>query len=334
MASRKPLKIGILAAAILIIAAVYFARRSFWVPQTAQVPITIAQFGEFFLYMPLYIAQDKGFFADEGLKVSIVNTGGDEKTFAAVLSGDAQFGVSDPTFVAIANERGQRGKVVASIVSGVPFWGVTKRKDIEPIKSPKDLKGLSVATFPSPSTAYTLQARMFKEAGLRPNIRQGAFGTLLALLEARQADIALELEPNVSTAVKQGAKVVYSLSQVYGDFAITGLMTSEKVVRENPALVQRVVNALERAMKFAHTDQEGVIEFARQRFPGLDPEVSKNAIIRVIKEGTLPRHTQVSLKGWVEACRLRYEVGDLKSLDNVKQLVDHSFAQIAAEKWR
>src|SRR5688572_15824290 len=57
--------------------------------------VTVAQFGDFFLYLPLYVAKDKGFFAQQGLDVGIVNTGGDDKTFAAVMSGDAQFGVAD-----------------------------------------------------------------------------------------------------------------------------------------------------------------------------------------------------------------------------------------------
>ena len=39
------------------------------------------------------------------------------------------------------------------------------------------------------------------EAGLRPNIREGSFGSLIAMLKSGKADIALELEPNVSQAV-------------------------------------------------------------------------------------------------------------------------------------
>ncbi len=49
--------------------------------------------------------------------MKLVSTGGDEKTFTAVSTGNAQFGVSDPIFVAIARQRGQGGKVVAGIVT-------------------------------------------------------------------------------------------------------------------------------------------------------------------------------------------------------------------------
>ena len=76
--------------------------------------------------MPLYLAEGKGFFKDQGLSVTITSTGGDDKTFAAVISGDVHFGIADPTFVAIARAKGQPGKVIASIVNGVPFWGCDK----------------------------------------------------------------------------------------------------------------------------------------------------------------------------------------------------------------
>ena len=61
-------------------------------------PITIAQFGHVFLYMPLYVALDAGFFKEQGLEVKLVSTGGDEKTFTAVSTGNAQFWRIGPNF--------------------------------------------------------------------------------------------------------------------------------------------------------------------------------------------------------------------------------------------
>src|ERR1700735_2929086 len=140
--------------------------------------IVVAQYGNFFLYAPLYLAQDAGFFAKNGLEVSVTSTGGDEKTWAAVMSGDAAFGIADPTFVAISDARGRSGVVVANIVNGVPFWGIALDSSISPIKDPRGLDSHTVATFPAPSTAYTLQEQMFKDAGLTHKIRQGDFGGL------------------------------------------------------------------------------------------------------------------------------------------------------------
>lgn len=297
------------------------------IQSTGQVEIVqVAQANEFFLYMPLYLADAKGFFAEEGLKIEITSTGSDDKTFAAIIGGSATFGIADPTFVAIAKEQGMGGKVIASIVNGVPFWGVTKNQAIPEITDASQLEGYSVATFPSPNTAYTLQRKMFESAGLTPNIKQGSFGTLWAMVEAGQADIALELEPNVSLAVQQGGKVVYSLAEVYGDFAITGVAISEDTATRKPELVQRFVNALQRAETFAHAYPDSVSYYAAQKFPDLDPTVSANAINRVISTNTLPDNVLISDEAWENAIKLRQEAGEIKSLEGAKSVLDMSFA--------
>ena len=293
--------------------------------------VQVAQFGDVFLYMPLYLAIDRGFFNEEGLQVELTNTGGDDKTFAAVISGSAKFGIADPTFVAIATEKGQGGKVIASIVNGVPFWGITKNPKIPEIKDGKQLDGYSVATFPSPSTAYALQYDMFKKAGLKPNIKQGAFGTLLSMLDANQVDIALELEPNVSTATQQGAKVLYSLADMYGDFAITGVTTSDETIKNNPELVQKFVNAIGKSERYAHTYPDSVAYFASKRFPDLDKAIVTQAVNRIIQTKTLPTSPLISKDAWEKAIKLRNEVGEIKSLETARTVVDMTFAQKAID---
>src|SRR5580658_6917028 len=91
---------------------------SFAISSEKAQKITIAQYGHIFLYLPIYVALDKGFFKEQGLDVKLVSTGGDEKTFTAISTGNAQFGIADPIFAAIARQRGQGGKVVAGIVRG------------------------------------------------------------------------------------------------------------------------------------------------------------------------------------------------------------------------
>jgi NitT/TauT family transport system substrate-binding protein len=211
---------------------------------TSKQKVTIAQFGDFFLYAPLYIGIDAGFFAQNGLDVSLISTGGDEKSWAAVMSGQASFGVADPTFVAVSAEKGQPGKVISSIVNGVPFWGVALDQNVK-VEKDSDLSKYTVATFPDPSTAYTLQEDMFQDANLKPKIVSGAPGALLAIVKAKKAEIALELEPNVSQAVvKENGKIVYSLAKRYGNFAITGLTASPKFLQENPEVAFKAVCSL------------------------------------------------------------------------------------------
>jgi len=289
--------------------------------------IKVAQFGKVFIYMPVYLADIKGFFKEEGIEIELISTGGDDKTYAALISGSAVFGVADPTFVAIAAERGQKGKVIASIVNGVPFWGVAVSDRVPGITNPKMLKGFSVATFPSPSTAYVLQKKMFINAGLKPDIKQGAFGSLLPMLLTGQVDIALELEPNVSTAIKKNhARVLYSLAKIYGNFALTGVTVLDKTIKENHDLVQRFVNALQKAETYAHTYPDSAAFYAQKVFPDMDKEIIKNAMARIIKSNTLPKSVVISNDAWKKALNLRYEIGDLKSVNEALNVLDNRFA--------
>ncbi len=295
--------------------------------------ITIAQFGHVFLYMPLYVAVKKGYFKDEGLEVKLVSTGGDEKTFTAVVTGNAQFGVSDPTFTAIARERGQGGKVVAGVVRGVPFWVVTFRDDIKKIDDPAGFKGLRVATYTAPSTSYAVMKRVLQNNGkpVDAKIVQGMFGTLLAMLKAKQADLALDIEPIVSIATHEKGHIVYSPAKVLGDFAFTGLTVSDGYLKSNPDDIQKAVNALTRAMSFIQSDYEGALAVAKAEFPEVAEPVVREALTHLIKEGTIPQSPVLSEKAWNNAIGLRKEIGDLKSSGSFAENVDMRFAEKAAK---
>lgn len=316
---------------IIILAAVGFTYEYLGrMPATRMTKITVAEVGEFFVYMPLYIAQDKGFFRDEGLDISLVNTGGDEKSVAAVISGSADFGIGDPTFAAIAGLQGQKVKVVAGILNAVPFWGVTKNPKVPEITSPSQLKGFSVATFPEPSTAYTLQAQMFRAGGLEPNIKQAQFGTLLPLLGTGTVDIVLELEPNVSIAASQGARVVYSLASQYGEFATTGVTVSQKMLDTRREVVERFVKAINNAEVFAHRNPDQAIAIAQKKFPSIEPKVVADALGRMLATNAYPPNAVIPVSAWRKAIQLRVDAKDITSVEAALPFLDNSIAQHVA----
>jgi NitT/TauT family transport system substrate-binding protein len=282
--------------------------------------------------MPLYVAVDKGFFKEQGLDVRLVSTGGDEKTFTAVASGNAQFGVSDPTFSAIARERGQGGKVVAGIVRGVPFWVVTFNPAIKKIENASGFSGYRIATYTAPSTSYAVMKNILQNNGKPVNgkIVQGAFGTLLALLKANQADMALDIEPIVSIATHQGGRIVYSPAVHLGDFAFTGLTVSDDFHKQHPDQIQQAVNAVTKAMKFIRADFEGAVAVARKEFPEVAEPVVREALKRLVAEGTVPATPVLTKQAWDRAISLRREIGDLKGKGSFEENVDMTFAMKAA----
>jgi NitT/TauT family transport system substrate-binding protein len=293
--------------------------------------ITIAQYGHVFLYMPIYVAVDKGFFKEQGLDVKLVSTGGDEKTFTAIATGNAQFGVSDPVFVAIARQRGQGGKVVAGIVRRIPLLVVTFNNKIKTIRQPSDFSGYRIAALPAPSTTYAVITKILQNNGhpVNAKIIQGAFGTLSAMLKANQADMSMEIEPNASTLVQQGARIIYSTAAYFGDTAFTGMTVSDAYYSQHPQEIQAAVNAVTKAMKYIHQDFGGALTIAKQEFPEVPESVLKVALKRLIDDGTTPESPVLSQKAWDNAVALRKDIGDLQGSGSYEQNVDMKFAQKA-----
>jgi NitT/TauT family transport system substrate-binding protein len=277
--------------------------------------------------MPLYVAIDKGLFKQEGLDVKLVSTGGDEKTFAAVASGNAQFGVSDPTFTAIAKERGQGGKVVAAVVKGVPL-SVISFKNTKPFEDTGKFAGERIATYSAPSTSYTVMKQILDNSGrpVKAKIVEGAFGTLQAMVKTDQADMALEVEPMVSTALSHDGHIVFEVNRMYPDFAFTGLMVSDQFRNEHPEVVQAAVNALTKSLKFIQNNPEGAVAVARKEFPELSENVVRTALNHLIAEGNVPTTAVLDRKAWDKAIKLRQDMGDLKGKGSYDDNVDISFA--------
>lgn len=321
-------------AAFILIAAAVAVVVAVWVrtPHDRTNKIIVAQWGQekYLIYLPLYIAVEKGYLKDVGLEVEITFSGNDDQVFAAVASGSADFGVGDPAFAAIANEKGGQGRVIATIVDRVAIWGVTKDSKIALIHSPKQLAGLRVGTFPSPSTNYTLMANLVRKNGLdtgsATTIVQAPIGAQLALLESGRADIAMELEPAASLAESKGFRVVYSSPAFYGPFAFTGVTTSTDTIKNNPTKVQKFVDALERAVRFAHENPAGAAEIGRKAIPTLPQLVVERAVKRMLDERTLPQSVAVDENSWQSALAVRVQVGDLKSAQATQLTVDNTFA--------
>src|SRR6185369_14580816 len=266
------------------------------------VPVTVNQAFEHLLYIGLYVAKDAGLFEKQGLDVKIVTGGGDAQAFAALTSGSAQFAQGDPAFVAIGNQQGWDGRVVVMAVDRVAIWGVTFDKSIQPFRDPKGFKGKTVATYPNPNTSYVVQKQLALKAGLKlgedVKIIEVPFGTELATLKNKQADIAQTIEPNVSQVELQGGVVAFSYPDAWGPLAFTGVMTSQELIQKNPELVQKFVTAYEQAFQFMQKDFDGTVAIAKKRLPTLDEQVIRNALRRLIDSGCIPKHAAVDPESW------------------------------------
>ncbi len=322
-------------AVILVVCVIIFSPRNKSPIGTEK--IVINQAANTLLYLPLYIARDKGYFTNEGLSVTIVTGGGDSQAFAAVLGGSADIAQADPMMVPISRQNGGPGKIVGVVVGRVAFWGVALDPKIMPITKPQDFAGKRVVTYPAPNTIYALQERNLLDGGLTLGrdsfIIQAQFGTELAPLFAGNADITMTLEPVASQALAKGAHIVYSFPNQYGDFPLTGLMVNDALIQKNPGLVQHVLNAYQRALTYAYADPDGAIAVAVKEFPNVDRTIVANAVHRMLDEGTIPKTVTLSKDPYEKAVAVRRAVGDLQKNIPFDDAVDNQFADKAVGEY-
>ncbi|MEN9259936.1 MAG: ABC transporter substrate-binding protein [Thermostichus sp. HHBFW_bins_43] len=89
-----------------------------------------------------YIAQDKGYWADEGLQVSLVPGGPNAPVEPPVVSGTALMGISAADYTAAAVSQGAPFKIIGVAMQKNPF--TIASLPANPVNEPKDLEGKKI----------------------------------------------------------------------------------------------------------------------------------------------------------------------------------------------
>ncbi|HBM91151.1 MAG TPA: hypothetical protein DD400_04680 [Rhodospirillaceae bacterium] len=298
--------------------------------------IKIAQWGGLHIaYMPLYIADRLGLFEAQGLKPFIYHAGNDDVIFDEVAQGRAHFGMGDPVFAALGQQKGIDARVVASLVTNTCMLGITHHAEIKPFSQVSGFVGLRVGTFPRPSTAFTLLnalKKRHKRLLKSMQIVETEIGQQAYLLASNKVDLILELEPMVSMALHQGLHLVCNMGDFFQDALFTGLTTLHSTIEKDPELVAKTVLALQHALTLCRTHPEKAVSIGNELFPAIDKKIMKEAILRMVDLKGWPEQTVINPQAWMNLLKMRQDVGELDTLPPFDKVVDNQFAYAALEK--
>ncbi|MCG5235925.1 ABC transporter substrate-binding protein [Xanthobacter oligotrophicus] len=251
------MRIGTLAAALG--AALMLAVSPASAQQAEKPKLTLGVGGKPLLYyLPLTIAERKGFFKDEGLDVTINDFGGGAKSLQALIGGsiDVVTGAYEHTIRMQA-----KGQDIVSVIELGRFPGIVlvARKD-RPITSVKDLKGAKIGvTAPGSSTNFFVNFLLAKE-GLKPEdvafIGVGGGASAVAQMKRGEIDAMSNLDPVITKLEDDGdVKVLADSRTEAGNDKIFGganpaavLYMKRDFVEANPVTTQKLVNAFYRTL--------------------------------------------------------------------------------------
>ena len=225
--------------------------------------VTIAVGGKASLYyLPLTLAEQLGYFKEEGLQVDIIDFAGGAKALQAMMGGSADVvsGGFDHVMVMRAREQNLRAFVLQGATPAISL-GIAKARAAQ-YKSPKDLAGMKIGVSAPGSSTHAFVNHLLASVGLAPDsvsiIGVGTGPGAVAAMQSDQLDAIANIEPAMTMLEKSGAiKVVVETVSVRGAQAIYGsplpsgsLYTREEFIKANPNTVQALANAMVHALKW------------------------------------------------------------------------------------
>lgn len=213
-----------------------------------------------FPQFPLFVAEEKGFWKDGGIKAEFVGIGSGPEQTAALVSGALDIVDNVPNNLLPIIEKGVDLKVFTvstkasqfDIIVSTDFALSAKQGDWKAVM--RELKGANVGVIARGTGAEDIARTLFKEAGVDPEaqtyIGTGLPPTTIAAMQNKQIDMAITIEPGITQAVKAGLAVA-PFSVRAGEApeslkwpGVVGTVTT-KFATENPEVLKRYIRVME-----------------------------------------------------------------------------------------
>ena len=210
---------------------------------------------------PFFIADAKGYFAEQGLKVNFVRFDSAAKSIPSLGSGEIDVG-SGASSAGLYNAaaRGIGIKIVADKArnaKGYGFQAIMARTDLidsGKIKSVKDLKALKVAMSANGNSENAFMNYALVQAGLTYNDIDPVFlgfPNQIAAFANKAIDASLTVEPTVAELLKQGtAKKLISADDVFPDYQTAVVFYGPKFMHDQPENAKKFMIAYVKAARF------------------------------------------------------------------------------------
>jgi NitT/TauT family transport system substrate-binding protein len=216
-------------------------------------------------YLPLTIAERKGFFKEEGLDVEINDFGGGAKSLQALIGGSVDVVTGAYEHTIRMQAKGQDIRAITELGRFPAIVIAVKKDKAGQIKSAADFKGIKIGvTAPGSSTALMAQYAMVK-AGLKPSdaaiIGVGSGASGVAAMQKGEIDVISHLDPVIAKLESDGDVVVLIDTRTEaGTRALFGgsnpaatLYSKKDFIDANPVTTQHLVNAFMKSLRWLQT---------------------------------------------------------------------------------
>lgn len=273
------------------------------------------------VFYPIYVAQDKGYFANEGIEMEVISTQGDGPDVDALIAGSVQFTASTPNRLLYAYEQGKPLKAVMSMSNKMGIHCFMNKESAEKagIKDGmalnekfKRLKGMTVGGTRPGAFSYVIAIDYAKRGKLVPQkdvkiVGIGGGPQMLAAVENKQVDVGCFASPMVELAVSRGKSVWFvnnaqDEDKAFSEFLFELVYVLPDYAKKNPETVRKVLRALVKGNEWImNATPEQHLEVLKKRFETVDTKVlldsMSNVRSAIIPSGCItPRAVQAAVE--------------------------------------
>jgi len=227
-------------------------------PGEAPVPIRIATCAISGGFMHLYTALDNRLFEKYGLKPEFLLVRGAGVSVAALTSNELQFLYCTADAIIPSLAAGAEAKMIASPLVGLP-WVIIARKDIKRVE---DLKGkIFIVTRPggTPDTLIRILMKKLHYTTDDLKIRHIGGAGQSEIFNALLQDLGqatMVTPPLDARAKREGFNVIYQLDDLNLPAIYSSLFANDRIIKERPAIVQKVIAAMAEAVHFVEKNPD------------------------------------------------------------------------------
>lgn len=306
--------------------------------KTSPVKITLNEVAHSVFYAPLYVAIEKGYFKDENIDLTLVTGFGADKTMTAVISGEADIGFMGSEASVYMYSEGASDYVVnfAQLTQRAGNFLVA-RQDNEHFQW-ADLKGKTVLGGRKGGMPEMVFEYILKENGIDPEkdltiIQNIDFGSTAPAFVDGRGDFTIEFEPGATSLESEGkGHVIASLGKDSGYVPYTAFSAKKSYLKENPDVIQRFTNALQKGMDYvrSHSPSE-TASVIKPQFPETTLEMITTIVTRYYEQDTWKSNLIFEESSFDLLQDILESAGELEKRAPYKDLITTEFAENAAK---
>jgi ABC-type nitrate/sulfonate/bicarbonate transport system substrate-binding protein len=281
--------------------------------QAAPTTLTIGLLPGSAFQWATYVAQEKGFYAAQGIEPDVVQLGSPNEAARAVVSGSVPIAHYSVDAAVRAIEGGGNLVVVGSEISNPAFSLVVQPE----IADYAGLRGKSIAVSAPKDGAAVVLRLMLRAKGLGDGdydfASVGTTPNRYAALKSRQADGAIMTQPIDFVAMSEGFKLLGRSTDVLQQFMYMNVSANRDWAREHRQELVRYLRGLGNGIDWLYdpANKDAAIEILMERTKADRDAVAKTYTVYVEEGKVLPRHAEASLPGLQLFLQAMIELGDL-----------------------